>query len=91
MAEWINTNLSSFRLPNILEFFFMRMLSAGGFSPKELSGNSTNLAVKGQTSCGALICFSVGKETSLCLALSDLLSKFMAEISARSLDVLECL
>jgi len=69
LAEWIHANLSSSALPCILS-----LPSGEGFSPRELSGDFTNLAVWGQTRCGALICFSAGKETSLCIAPSDPMS-----------------
>lgn len=58
--------------PALCSLAFSLTASGEGFSPRELSGDFTNLAVWGQTRCGALICFSAGKETSLCIAPSDL-------------------
>ena len=78
-ARWVNTDSSSSRLSGDLT-----LLSGEGFSPRELSGDFTNLAVWGQTCCGELICFSAGKETSLCtVAPSDLAIQPRAEISGK--------
>lgn len=82
VAEWINTNWSSSRLPTILE-----PLSAGGFSPRELSGDFTNLAVRVIPVMVRSLLLSRKGNITLHSSFRSCVIKSMAEISGKSLDV----